>query len=103
MNTISVECVLREKAIVGESPVWCPAEKVLYWVDITGQMIRRFHPASLHRSTRPRHRRAAQAELFAGGDEGIGWLVMRESLAMIISEIPLAGSAYRTIIVGRIM
>ena len=46
MQFIPVECVLREEAIVGESPVWCPAEKALYWVDITGQKIHRFHPAS---------------------------------------------------------
>ena len=46
MRTFPVECVLREEAIVGESPVWCPNEKVLYWVDITGQKIHRFHPSS---------------------------------------------------------
>jgi sugar lactone lactonase YvrE len=46
MQSIPVECVLREEAIVGESPVWCPREKVLYWVDITGQKVHRFHPAS---------------------------------------------------------
>lgn len=46
MPTISVECVLRETAIVGESPVWCPHVRVLYWVDITGQKIHRFHPAN---------------------------------------------------------
>jgi sugar lactone lactonase YvrE len=43
MQDISVECVLRETAIVGESPVWCPRESALYWVDITGQKIHRFH------------------------------------------------------------
>lgn len=46
MKSTPVECVLREKAIVGESPVWCPLEKVLYWVDITGQKIHRFHPST---------------------------------------------------------
>jgi sugar lactone lactonase YvrE len=46
MQTIPVECVQREEAIVGESPVWCPQEQVLYWVDITGQKIHRFHPAT---------------------------------------------------------
>lgn len=39
-----VECVLQAEAIVGESPVWCGRERVLYWVDITGQRIHRFHP-----------------------------------------------------------
>src|SRR5262245_12074403 len=46
MSSIKAECVLREEAIVGESPVWCPAEQVLYWVDITGRKIHRFHPAT---------------------------------------------------------
>ncbi len=46
MRTIPAECVQREEAIVGESPVWCPAEKALYWVDITGRKIHRYHPAT---------------------------------------------------------
>jgi sugar lactone lactonase YvrE len=46
MSTELAECVLEAKAIVGESPVWCARERVLYWVDITGQKIHRFHPAS---------------------------------------------------------
>ena len=44
MNTAVVECVLKAEAIVGESPVWCAREQALYWVDITGQNIHRFHP-----------------------------------------------------------
>jgi sugar lactone lactonase YvrE len=40
----SAECALRAEAIVGESPLWCAREKVLYWVDITSQNIHRFHP-----------------------------------------------------------
>jgi sugar lactone lactonase YvrE len=44
VNRNSVECALRAEAIVGESPLWCAREKVLYWVDITGQKIHRFHP-----------------------------------------------------------
>jgi sugar lactone lactonase YvrE len=46
MQMIEAACVLRDEAIVGESPVWCPREKVVYWVDITGQKIHRFHPAT---------------------------------------------------------
>lgn len=46
MNVGPVECVLKAEAIVGESPVWSAAEKALYWVDITGQKIHRFHPAN---------------------------------------------------------
>jgi len=39
-----VECVVKAEAIVGESPLWSPRERVLYWVDITGQKIHRFNP-----------------------------------------------------------
>jgi sugar lactone lactonase YvrE len=46
MPSISVDCVVREEAIVGESPVWCPRQKVLYWFDITGQKIHRFCPST---------------------------------------------------------
>jgi len=45
MSIGAVECVLKAEAIVGESPVWCAGERVLYWVDITGQKIHRFRPA----------------------------------------------------------
>jgi len=43
---MSCDAVLEAKAIVGESPVWCARDQVLYWVDITGQEIHRFHPAT---------------------------------------------------------
>jgi sugar lactone lactonase YvrE len=46
MSTSAVECVVRAEAIVGESPVWSPRDKALYWVDITGQKIHRCHPDS---------------------------------------------------------
>lgn len=57
MRSIDVECVLREEAIVGESPVWSPTEQALYWVDITGRKIHRFDPATgvnkTHRLPKP--------------------------------------------------
>jgi sugar lactone lactonase YvrE len=49
----AVECAVRAEAIVGESPLWCPREQALYWVDITGQAIHRFDPASGARTTYP--------------------------------------------------
>ncbi len=41
-----VDCVLRTQAILGESPIWDPHEKVLFWVDIEAHDIHRFHPDS---------------------------------------------------------
>lgn len=40
----AVECVLPWQAEVGESPVWHPGEQMLYWIDIQGKEIHRFHP-----------------------------------------------------------
>ena len=41
-----VRCVLKWDAIVGESPLWHPQERRLYWVDIQGKNVHRFDPES---------------------------------------------------------
>ena len=46
LNQSQVECIVKAEAIVGESPLWSPHERVLYWVDISGQKIHRFNPRS---------------------------------------------------------
>lgn len=43
---IEIECVGQPRDQFGESPLWCPAEQALYWVDVTAPAIRRLHPAS---------------------------------------------------------
>ena len=40
-------------AALGESPVWCPDEAVLYWVDIDGRTIHRHDPSSGGHDVRP--------------------------------------------------
>lgn len=42
----AIDLVLDAKAALGESPVWSVAEQALYFVDIKGQRIHRFDPAS---------------------------------------------------------
>jgi len=42
---LQVECVLDARALLGESPVWCPQQKLLYWVDIKRPAIHCFDPA----------------------------------------------------------
>lgn len=42
----SVACVLPFDAIVGESPVWHPAQQRLYWIDIQRHTIYRFDPST---------------------------------------------------------
>jgi sugar lactone lactonase YvrE len=39
-------CVLRRKAIVGESPLWHSGQQRLYWIDIQKRKLHRFDPAT---------------------------------------------------------
>ncbi|NNG04582.1 MAG: SMP-30/gluconolactonase/LRE family protein [Inquilinus sp.] len=39
-----VRCVQAANAILGEGPVWCPREGVLYWLDIKRPAVYRFDP-----------------------------------------------------------
>jgi L-arabinonolactonase len=39
-------CVLQARAQTGESPVWVPEERALYWCDIPGKTLNRFDPAT---------------------------------------------------------
>ncbi|WP_397386540.1 SMP-30/gluconolactonase/LRE family protein [Paenibacillus roseipurpureus] len=43
---MKLEVVLKEKAIVGEGPSWDAENGLLNWVDILGQKVHSFHPAS---------------------------------------------------------
>ena len=42
----NVECAVRSRDLVGESPTWHPTERALYWVDIWGMRIGRFDPST---------------------------------------------------------
>ncbi|MES2902476.1 MAG: SMP-30/gluconolactonase/LRE family protein [Pseudomonadota bacterium] len=49
----SIQVVHAEPMLVGECPLWHPAEQSLYWVDIGGFSVHRYHPASgAHRAWR---------------------------------------------------
>ncbi len=41
-----VVCVVDAKNKLGEVPVWDVEEQALYWVDIEGALLQRFHPAT---------------------------------------------------------
>ncbi len=38
--------VVAARNTLGESPIWCPREQALYWVDIEKKNLQRFHPES---------------------------------------------------------
>jgi L-arabinonolactonase len=46
VRTLEASCVLPARAQLGECPLWSPAERRLYWVDIDGRAIHRFDPLS---------------------------------------------------------
>lgn len=43
MSSIKVECVIKEKTEIGESPVWEEKDSSLLYVDITGQRVSRWN------------------------------------------------------------
>ncbi len=43
---LQIDCVLDAKALVGEAPMWCEREQVLWWADIDGRALHRFDPAT---------------------------------------------------------
>jgi sugar lactone lactonase YvrE len=43
---VAVVCAVDARDTTGESPVWSVTEQALYWVDIHGPAIRRWHPAT---------------------------------------------------------
>ncbi|XP_062303712.1 regucalcin [Osmerus eperlanus] len=46
MSSIKVECVIKEKNAIGEGPVWEEKDETLLYVDISGQKIHRWNPAT---------------------------------------------------------
>jgi sugar lactone lactonase YvrE len=53
MSTGEVEVLCDTPMLLGESPLWHPDEAALYWVDIAGLAIHRFHPQSGAHQTWP--------------------------------------------------
>ncbi len=45
-NTLNLELVLDAHARIGESPTWSPTERALYWIDVKGPELFRYHPAT---------------------------------------------------------
>ena len=43
---LNIECVLEAHNALGESPVWCAREQVLYWVDIHNSRVHQWSPTS---------------------------------------------------------
>ncbi|XP_058886332.1 regucalcin-like isoform X1 [Acipenser ruthenus] len=48
MSSIKVQCVVKEKNRIGESPVWEEKEGTLLYVDVSGQKVCRWNPDTNH-------------------------------------------------------
>lgn len=46
MATDKLQVVHDEPMLVGECPLWHPAEQAIYWIDIAGKAVHRHHPES---------------------------------------------------------
>jgi L-arabinonolactonase len=46
MTAVPTRLVVDAHAVTGEGPVWCEREQVLWWVDIDGNLLHRFDPAT---------------------------------------------------------
>lgn len=66
-----VVCVLKAGALLGESPVWCPLERRLYWVDIRRPAVHRFDP------------RTGEAWSW-GMPEDVGFVVLRQGGGVVV-------------------
>ena len=64
------ECAVKERCLLGESPLWSPDEQALYWVDIQNPTIHRFDPV-----TGERRRWLVETEIGSIGLAGDGKLV----------------------------
>lgn len=51
MNDEDLQCVVKTNSIVGESPLWNPNDKRVYWVDIFGQIIHSYDPHTKEHKT----------------------------------------------------
>jgi sugar lactone lactonase YvrE len=43
---IDIQCVVETRALLGEGPCWDSQAQCLWWVDIYGQAIHRYEPAT---------------------------------------------------------
>jgi sugar lactone lactonase YvrE len=51
LSSVSVEVVVDAGATIGEGPVWDARENVVWWVDITRNLVHRYDPSGGHDST----------------------------------------------------
>ncbi len=69
LRDLEATCVLAAAAQLGECPVWSPDEARLFWIDIDGQAIHRYDPATGLDEHRPVPGRPGSLALTAGAGQ----------------------------------
>ncbi|WP_151639300.1 SMP-30/gluconolactonase/LRE family protein [Noviherbaspirillum aerium] len=80
MSTNVIRPILDTPMLLGESPLWHPVESALYWIDIAGQAVHRFHPhnAAHHKWSLP-----SEPGCIAYSKDGQILVAMRSGIAML--------------------
>ncbi len=76
--------IIETGAILGESPVWSPRDKALYWIDIKAPAIHRFDPATRRDQSWPVAQEIGSIALRQGGGLVAG---LRDGLALIGADM----------------
>lgn len=69
---LEIHCVLEGQAALGEGPVWCGEDRLLYWVDILAGRVHRFDPAS-------------KKDRFVQFDGSVGAVALREAGGLLVA------------------
>jgi sugar lactone lactonase YvrE len=95
MSTHEIHPLFETPMLLGECPLWHPDEAALYWIDIAGMAVHRFHPES------DRHRSwplPAEPGCIAQNAEGGLIVAMRSGISMLDTNtgalIPLLDAPY---------
>lgn len=83
MSTENCQPILATRMLLGECPIWHPQESALYWIDIDGCAVHRFHPKTEAHRHWPMPSEPGCIAIHADG----GLLVaMRSGLALLDTE-----------------
>ncbi len=80
MSTHEIRPLLDTPMLLGECPLWHPAEAALYWIDIAAKEVHRYHPASASHRVWPL---PSEPGCIARCEDGRLLVAMRSGLAFL--------------------
>ncbi len=99
---MTVEVAVDAGALIGESPLWAPAEGVLYWVDIEGRAVHRFDPAAGDDRSQSLPVRPGSivltheaGRLLMGAEHELGWYTWSTNIFEPIRDLEEGGTGNR--------